>query len=375
MREKALANEADKRRRQDALAKEQCCHEANERHLQDALANKQHCHEAAARNAASVELLPAKERRCRELAECAAAMAENTLAAEQCRRESAECAVVTAENALAEEQHRQESAERAAATAEKALADEVDEGHCQEEATHAAALADMALAKERCCHEMATTTAMVAEKAIAQLTATLAEMVLTAHEKALADKTNKQRRAAVLEKVLADDANEQCRAAAQEKALADEANEQRRAAAQDKALANEANNQRCHESAKCATTLATKAEHNEDDNNVARQLEAYAAPFFACVDVVMAKIRAMDDGFDNWAAFGDKILAKEDNKASDLTMPPSAPPTAVLPTLHRPTTYKDMVLSTMGGSLCTKSLFSCLLTTVDDQPQTACRCS
>jgi hypothetical protein len=69
----------------------------------------------------------------------------------------------------------------------------------------------------------------------------------------------------------------------------------------------------------------------------------------------MAKIRAMNDGFGNWAAFGDEILAKEDNEASALTMPPSAPPTAMLPTPHHPTTYKDVVFATMGGSLCTKS--------------------
>ena len=41
-------------------------------------------------------------------------------------------------------------------------------------------------------------------------------------------------------------------------------------------------------------TSATKAlaedEHNKDDDDVARQIEAYAAPFFACVDVIMAEI-------------------------------------------------------------------------------------
>jgi hypothetical protein len=85
----------------------------------------------------------------------------------------------------------------------------------------------------------------------------------------------------------------------------------------------------------------------------------------------------MDDSFGNWAAFGDDILAEEDDEASDLTMPPSAPPTAVSPTPHHPTTYKDVVLSTMGGSLCAKSLvvapLSCPSTTVDGQLQTACR--
>ncbi len=135
----------------------------------------------------------------------------------------------------------------------------------------------------------------------------------------------------------------------------DKANKRWQVAAQDKALANKANKQCCHESAERAMTLATKAlakdKHNEDDNNVARRFEAYAAPLFACVDVVMAKIQVMDDGFGNWAAFGDKILAEEDDKASAPTMPPSAPPTTVLPTPHRPTTYKDTVLATMGGSL------------------------
>ncbi len=162
-----------------------------------------------------------------------------------------------------------------------------------------------------------------------------------------------------------------------------EANEQCRAAAQDKALADEANKRHCHESAKRATTLATKVlakdKHNKDNNNVALQFEAYATPLFARVDIVMAKIRAMDDGFGNWAAFGDKILAEEDNGASAPTMPPSAPPTAVSPTPHCPTTYKDAVLATMGGSLRAKSLvdtlLSCPSTTVDDRPQTTCRCS
>jgi hypothetical protein len=130
-------------------------------------------------------------------------------------------------------------------------------------------------------------------------------------------------------------------------------------------------------------TLATKAlakdKHNEDDNDVAPQFEAYLAPLFARVDNVMAKIQSMDDGFGNWAAFGDKILAEEDDEASALMMPPSALQTAVLPTPHHPTMYKDAVLATMGGSLCTKSLviasLSRLSTTMDDQPQTVCCCS
>ncbi len=86
------------------------------------------------------------------------------------------------------------------------------------------------------------------------------------------------------------------------------------------------------------------------DGDVARQLEAYAAPLFACVDAVMAKIQAMDGGFGNWAAFGDKLLVKEDDEASAPTMLPSAPPTAMSSPLHCPKSYVDAVLSNMGGS-------------------------
>ncbi len=199
-------------------------------------------------------------------------------------------------------------------------------------------------------------------------------------EKSLAEE-QRRHETATRDKALADEANEQCRAATQEKALVDEANKQRRAAARDKALADEANEQCHHKSAERATTLSTKAlakdKHNDDDDDVALQIEAYTAPLFACIDAIMAKIRAMDDGFGNWAAFGDEILAEEDDEASAPTMPPSAPPTAKTPTPHRPTTYKDVVLATMGGSLHAKSLVIAPLsrpsTTVDDQLQMACR--
>jgi hypothetical protein len=278
-----------------------------------------------------------------------------------------------AESVLANEQRCQEEAARAAALVDVALA---KERRCHEMARIAAALAKKALAEERCCHKMATQEKALADKANKRRQAAV-------QEKALADKTNKQRWAAALEKALADDANKQRQAATQEKALVDKTNKQHRAAARDKALANEANKRHCHESAKRATTLATKVlakdEHNKDNDNVARQFEAYVAPLFACVEVVMAKIQAMDDGFGNWAAFGDKILAKEDNEASALMMPPLAPPTAVLPTPHHSTTYTDVVLATMGGSLRAKSLVvapsSCPSTTVNNQLQTACRCS
>jgi hypothetical protein len=119
-------------------------------------------------------------------------------------------------------------------------------------------------------------------------------------------------------------------------------------------VADEANKQHPHESAERAMTLATKAlakdEYNEDDDYVARRIEAYVAPFFARVDAVMAKIRAMDDGFGNWAAFGDELLVEEDDEASAPTMPPSAPPMDMLSPHHPPKSYVDAVLTNMGGS-------------------------
>ncbi len=52
----------------------------------------------------------------------------------------------------------------------------------------------------------------------------------------------------------------------------------------------------------------------------------------------------MDDGFGNWAAFGGELLVKEDDEASAPTMPAMSSPH------HRPKSYVDAVLTTMGGS-------------------------
>ncbi len=192
------------------------------------------------------------------------------------------------------------------------------------------ALAEKALAKERRRHKTAT------------------------RKKALADKANERSQTAARENALADEANKRRRAAAHEKALADEANKRCRAAARDKALADEANEQRPHKLTERATASATKAlakdEHDEEDDYVAWGIEAYAAPFFARVDAVMAKIRAMDDGFGNWAAFGDELLIEEDDEASAPMMLPSAPPMAMSSPHHRHKSYVDAVLTTMGGS-------------------------
>ncbi len=264
-----------------------------------------------------------------------------------------------AEKALAEEKRHQDVAAQ-----EKALADKANEQ--RQAAAMENALVEKAH-KQRRTAEHATTlvvTALTKLKATPKVRyggppPTHFSSPLTTAEVAKLDAANLDRRrhheTAAREKALADEANKRRRAAAHEKALADEANKQCRAAMQDIALADEANERRCHESAKRATTLVTKAlaknEYDEDDNYVARQIEAYAAPFFACVDAVMAKIRAMDDGFGNWAAFSDELLIEEDNKASAPTMPPLAPPTAVSSPPHHPKLMWMRFSLPYGGAL------------------------
>jgi hypothetical protein len=273
--------------------------------------------------------------------------------------------------ALAEEQHRQAAAARAKAAIDEAteqlcrvedalssawaiaLAVVDNKHHRHEAAAHATALAAKVLADERGGQESAVRAKVFAAQALAITPSNLSKYSDPEYfDNRVATPSNLSK-------------------------YSDPEYFDNLAAARDKALADEANERCRHELAKRATTSATKPEHNEDDDDVARQIEAYAAPSFARLDVVMAEIRAMDDNFGNWAAFGDEILAEEDNKVSDLMMPPSAPPTAVSPTPHQPTTYKDAVLCTMGGDLRVKSLvvapFSRPSTTVDDQPQTACR--
>ncbi len=324
----------------------------------------------------------AAEQRRQESAECAAATAENALAAEQRRRESVECAAATAENALAAEQRRQESAKRAAETAEKAL---TTEQRRRESAERAAARAEKALAKEQCLSSLAkialaeydaqtiTSWDAAAVETVDHVT-TLGVMALTelktapklryggpppthfslpltAKEVAKLDAAtlDKQRchEMAAREKALANEANKRCRVATQEKALANEAYERRQVATQEKALADEVNKRRRQVTAARENALA-------DDAFEQRYRE-------------LAKCTA---------ALAESALAAEQAAVSmDLALPP----TAVLPPPHCHTRYKDAVLSTMGGSLCAKSLVDAPLsrpsTTVDGQLQMACRCS
>jgi hypothetical protein len=156
--------------------------------------------------------------------------------------------------------------------------------------------------------------------------------LLTAKEVAKLDAAtlDKQRchKTAGREKALADEANERRWVATQEKALADEVNKQCRqvTAAWENALAQDAYEQCYQELTKGAAALAESA--------LAAEQAAVLADF-------------------------------------------ALPPTAVSPPPHRPTTYKDVVLSTMGGNLRAKSLvvapLSCPSTTVDGQLQMACR--
>ncbi len=298
----ALADEANKQRRHKAAAwtaesaalveaalarmqyKLDCCScaaLAEEQQRQAAAALAKALAELVAHAAASAETLLANKQRCLEAAERATALAAKALADERQRRDATKCAAALAAKMLA---HKKEAADRTQESAAATLAVQVfTKGkQCQEENERILVLdmppdpIDMAIRRiqAKCALRAAPLDAILAEKLLAEeqrchKTAT--------RDKALADKANKQRRAAAQEKALADKANKQCQAAARDNALADEANKQR-----------------CHESAERATTLSTKAlaedEHNDDNNNVALQIEAHAAPLFACIDAVMAEI-------------------------------------------------------------------------------------
>ncbi len=135
----------------------------------------------------------------------------------------------------------------------------------------------------------------------------------------MADEAYERRLATTREKALADEVNKQRHqvTAALEKALADEAYEQCLAATRETALANEVNKQRHHVTATRENALA------------------------------------------------DNAYERRYRESANVSPPP-----------HRPTTYKDAVLSTMGGSLRAKPLvvapLSCPSTTVDGQLQMAC---
>jgi hypothetical protein len=275
-RAKAIADEADERHRQDALAVEQRLQELAERAsatAENALATGQRCQELAERAVVTAENALAVEQRRQESAERAAAMVENALAAEQCHQELAECAAETAEKVLAMEQCHQELAEHAAATAEKALAEE----------QRLSLLAKMALAEYN-AQTIASWDATAVE-AVDHITALGVMMLtklkaapklryggpppthfsppLTAKEVAKLDAAtlDKQRRheTAAREKALSEKANKQRWVAMQEKALADKAYEQRQAAMQEKVLADEVNKQCCQVTAARENALADDA--------------------------------------------------------------------------------------------------------------------
>jgi hypothetical protein len=137
------------------------------------------------------------------------------------------------------------------------------------------------------------------------------------------------------------------------------------------------------------------AEDEYDD--VAGRLKAYAATLFARVDDTMAEIQAMDDGFENWAAAREKALADKANKQQRA----AAREKALADELRQATT-REKALADKANERCRadtrkKALANeayelrwaatrkkvladevnkqcCQLsTTVDRQPQTACR--
>jgi hypothetical protein len=123
------------------------------------------------------------------------------------------------------------------------------------------------------------------------------------------------------------------------------------------------NKQRCHEMATWEKALADEV-NKQRCQVTAVQENALANDAYEQHYQELAKCNA---------ASAELVLAAEQAALStDLALPL----TAVTPPPHCPTTYKDAVLSTMGGSLCAKSLvvapLSCPSTTVDGQLQTAC---
>ncbi len=107
--------------------------------------------------------------------------------------------------------------------------------------------------------------------------------------------------------------------------------------------------QGCHESAEHATVLATKALTKDEYPN-----DNYAKANDYANDNYVEAGEYIEDGYNDidYSEAGKyaKVEYAKDNETSTLTMPPLAPPTAVLSPPHRPTSYVDAVLSTMGGS-------------------------
>jgi hypothetical protein len=254
------------------------------------------------------------------------------------------------EAALARMQHKQECCahalqaeeqrQQAAAARAKAIADEATTRHRQAEAAigeqrrQAATAQGKALAQataERRCREA---TAVSAELDLAKVQCLEDALAPEIHRRESAKRAAEMAENALAAEIHCHESAERAVETA-EKTLADKANEQRRATAREKALADEA---------------LAEDEYDKDNDYVARRIDAFATPFFACVDAVMAEIRAMDNGFGNWAAFDDELLIEEEDEASAPTMPPSAPPTAMSSPHHHPKSYVDAVLTTMGGS-------------------------
>ncbi len=242
------------------------------------------------------------EQCCRESAERAAALEELALAHERHCCESAERTVVLAELASANEQCCQESAERAAVLVERTLADELC---CQEAAGRGATLAEMALAKKK--HY-----SLSAEQAVA-----LAVLVLPAT--ALADDSN----TAVLTR---DTTASAAPALAKDKWHQEDKRCQEEAAAKQRRADN-----------KCV--MALDMPPDPIDMAIWR-IQAECALHAAPLDTILAKI-ARDD------------ITRDAPALPTTTLPH---PSAMLSTPPCPMTYVGVVLSTMGGRPCVKSL-------------------
>jgi hypothetical protein len=210
-------------------------------------------------------------------------------------------------------------------------------------------------------------------------------------EKALADEANEQRWATARYKALADEANERRQAAAREKALADEANKQCQAPARQKALAKDKRRQeesvaiwrilvQCALLAAPLNAILAEIERDNIAHEANKQCRANTREK-ALADEANERSRAAT----RKKALADKVnkqrrhvMAVRENALADSAYEQRYQELAnVSPPPHRPTTYNDAVLSTMGGSLHAKSLVIAPLsrpsTAIDGQLQTACQ--
>ncbi len=163
--------------------------------------------------------------------------------------------------------------------------------HCREAVEHTRALAELALAEERCCRKLAECAATLAES----------ELVAEQHCHKSDECATASGDYAKSGKYADDDY-------AEVGEYTEDGYDDGDYAKAGKYAEDEYDNNNVDES------LTNIVKYNEDKDDVVWWIEAYTAPFFACIDAVMAKIGAMDDGFGDQAALAMSSLPRRMTK-------------------------------------------------------------